>query len=442
MSLFNSFVEETATIEEAMRIIDKTEKKTIFVVRDKNILSGVVNDGDVRRALLNGVDKEESILKITNRNPITDVEIAKKRVNDTDTQYLLVPIVDNENRIVDCTVVTKNGQVSFEDNVPSTKRILVIGGAGYLGSILCKKLLEKGYHVRVLDSLIYGDEGLRDLYKYTNFEFIFGDVRNLQKLVQSIRDVTAVIHLAAIVGDPASALKPSDTIENNYFVSKMVAEVCKFSQINRLIFASTCSVYGASEHDSLLNEKSKLNPVSLYAKMKLKSEKGILEMIDENFKPTIFRMATLHGTSDRMRFDLAVNIMTIKAIYEGKISVHGGEQQRAFCHVDDAAEAYIKCLETPLEKVGGQIFNIVSQNLSIGNLAKIIKGHILEAEIEVQEITDLRDYIVSGSWADTTMGLKHSSFVEKTITDIMNNKEKFEDYNDKRYSNVDYLKET
>jgi len=440
--LSESFINQNEPIKKAVEMLERTEKKTLFVINDQEQFIGLVNDGDIRRALLNGISEENPIYRITNCSTITDVELAKARIKKTDARYIVVPLLDKERRVVDCTVVTQKTETPFITTPHKFNRVLVIGGAGYLGSILCRKLLKKGYKVRVLDCLLYGDEGIRELYPYSSFEFTYGDMRNLKTLVNSIADVDAVIHLAAIVGDPASALNPSETIQTNYLATRMVAEVCRFSHINRLIFASTCSVYGASKQDELLYETSPLNPVSLYAQMKIKSEEALLEMKNNSFKPVIFRMATLHGKSPRQRFDLAVNIMTMKALFDHKITVHGGTQYRAFCHVSDAADAYIKCLETPLDTIKDTIYNIASENLQILHVAKTIEHYIPDSSSEIVDIEDKRNYIVSGKNADTTFSLHHKFLIDDTVQSLIKDKEKFKDFENKKYSNIKYLSES
>jgi len=437
MNIRDSCIDWNSKIKDAIRLIELSEKKTIFVI-DGDRFVGVINDGDARRGLLSGISEEDCLIKITNTDPITDIETAKKRIEKTDARYILVPIVDKDRKLIDCTVVTREGE--SKTNYAKYDRVLVIGGAGYLGSVLCRKLLKKGYHVRVLDVLLYGDDGIKDLYKDPRFEFNYGDMRDLQMLVRSLKDVDAVIHLAAIVGDPASALEPIDTIQSNYFATKMVAEVCKFAHISKFIFASTCSVYGASEDKRMLSEISKTNPVSLYADMKLKSEKALLEMKDRSFKPIIFRMGTLHGISPRMRFDLVVNLLTIRACQTNKFKIFGGEQHRAFCHVSDAADAYVKCLETSNSGITSTIYNLVSENMSIKELGELVKS-TTGAKMEVEDVTDLRNYIVCGIWGNVTFDLNHKMKIANTITSIVKNMKKYKDFKDKKYSNVDHLKE-
>ncbi|ODS41288.1 MAG: hypothetical protein A7315_02015 [Candidatus Altiarchaeales archaeon WOR_SM1_79] len=323
-------------------------------------------------------------------------------------------------------------------------KVLVIGGAGYLGSVLSRKLLQKGYKVRVLDNLTYGDDGIRDLYNGDNFEFVKGDMRDISTVVDAIKGMDAVIHLAAIVGDPASALSPQKTIEVNYLATKLVAEVCKYHQINRFISASTCSVYGASfTPDTRSDENSPLNPVSLYAEMKIKSEEGLLEMVDGNFAPTILRMATLYGLSPRMRFDLVVNLLTAKAIFDNKITIFGGSQWRPNLHVEDAAEAFIKCLDASIEKVRGEVFNVGSneQNYRIAQIGEMIHDIIPNAKLETLEKDDERNYNISFDKISKVLGFGAMRCIKDGVLEIKQVVERGEikDYKKEKYSNYKFL---
>src|SRR5437762_1546510 len=165
---------------------------------------------------------------------------------------------------------------------PTPRRVLVIGGAGYIGSALLPKLLARGHRVRVLDRLFYGFDPIRDVINHPNLEIVQADFRRVDKLVECMQDVDAVIHLGAIVGDPACALDRDLTIEVNLMATRTIAEVAKGYGIRRFIFASTCSVYGASKEDELLTEDSPLNPVSLYAITKLASEKVLMNRSEEH----------------------------------------------------------------------------------------------------------------------------------------------------------------
>lgn len=454
-------VNENTTIKNTMKKIDEGGIGIAFIVDETERLVGIVTDGDIRRAILKGVNIEKPIREIMNKNPITVThkltdEKRKELLRDEKIRVkippdgaLKIPVLDDEGKVKGITFLfggkKEINKYTLTPVEKSVKNVLIVGGAGYLGSVLCRKLLERGYKVRVLDNLLYGDDGIRKLYGNQNFEFVKGDMRNIQIVMDAIKGMDAVIHLAAIVGDPASAIDPEETIEINYLGTKMLAEICKYNQINRFIFASTCSVYGTNpDPEKLLNEESPLNPVSLYAEMKLKSEEGLLELVDENFSPTIFRMATLYGLSPRMRFDLVINLLTAKATIEKKITIFGGDQWRPFLHVEDAAEAYIKCLEAPIHKVRGEIFNVGSneQNHQIREIGKMIKDIIPDAEIITEEENvDKRNYRVSFKKIENVLGYKPCHTIKDGITEIYRAIQQgiFSDYKNPKYSNYKFL---
>lgn len=457
MKIDNIFIDINTSIKKSMETIDKNGLGTVFVIENEKLI-GTVSDSDIRHYIMNGKSIDNKVEKIMNNNPIVlsenykQIEIENIILGNKSERIpilgsLIIPILDDERKIKDFIYISKNGykgRLNDKTQIKSVKKVLVVGGAGFLGSVLCKKLLERGYHVRVLDNLLYGDAGIKPIYYHKNFEFINGDISNIHILVKSIKDIDAVIHLASIVGDSASELNPEETIKTNYFATKMLAEVCKYNQINRFIFASTCSVYGASKDESELNEKSDLNPISLYAEMKLKSERGILEIVDENFSPVILRMATLYGISPRMRFDLVVNTLTIKALKEKKITIFGGEQWRPFLHVIDAANAYIKCIESPISNIKGKIFNVTSENLKIKKLGQYIKEIIpnIEMNIDTKQV-DKRNYNVSSNKIRNMLHYKSFFDIKKGIKEIKDAVEKENRYNDyphSKYINYEYLK--
>lgn len=318
------------------------------------------------------------------------------------------------------------------------KKVLVIGGAGYLGSVLCRKLLDAGYSVRVLDCLLYGDDGIKDLYDNDKFEFQLGDIRDIQSLMESTVDIDVVIHLAAIVGDPASSLKPEESVDINYLAVKVLGWICKYRKIKRFIFASTCSVYGDSKHGEVLTETSPTNPLSLYSEMKLKSEDALLDLECESFSPTILRMGTLFGISPRMRFDLVINWFVMNAIAEKEITLFGGDQERCFCHIEDAANAYIKCLETPIENISGDIFNVSTFNLKIIDLANTIANHVPTMITVNEKKTDKRSYITTSQKIKEITGWNETKTLVDFIYDI--DKIGWGDYKDPIYSNYEWLK--
>jgi nucleoside-diphosphate-sugar epimerase len=299
------------------------------------------------------------------------------------------------------------------------EKVLLIGGGGYLGTILCSRLREEGYEVRILDSFIYGKNPVKIFTGDGGVEIIEGDICNIETVNNSMNGIGSVIHLAAVVGDPASVSRPEQTVETNHLASLTLASACKMKGINRFIYASTCSVYGLGKE--ILDENAPLNPVSLYAKTKISSEQGILEMMDKNFAPIIMRMSTLYGYSPRMRFDLVVNTMTMTAFIEKKINVFGGEQWRPLIHVKDAAEAYIKVLERDVNEMRGKVYNVGSeeQNYKIKDVANIIVRAIRESiernvDMNIEQTnTDARDYRVSFKRIRDELGFK----VKHTIAD-------------------------
>jgi nucleoside-diphosphate-sugar epimerase len=282
-------------------------------------------------------------------------------------------------------------------------KVLVTGGAGYIGNFVVEELLAAGHEVWVLDSFLFGDDALDPLRDRQALEIREGDIRHLKDLSYAVDGMDAVIHLAGIVGDPACSVNEQATQSVNVEATKALVEVCKYHDVERLVFASTCSVYGASSLDEL-NEGSYLNPQSLYAESKIDSEEIILhETHDryaeaEDLTPTILRLGTIFGLSRRMRFDLAVNLLTAKATLEDDIPVYGGEQYRPFVHVHDAADAFVSVLDAPVETVDSEIFNVGDNDLNfpVKELGRTIEDLVLDAEVRfVEHKEDERTYSVN-----------------------------------------------
>jgi len=324
------------------------------------------------------------------------------------------------------------------------KNILVIGGAGYIGSVLVKNLLKENYNVRVLDLLIYGYQPLKRFTDNSNFEFIKGDFRNVENVVKAVKDIDAVVHLGAIVGDPACDLNEDLSLEINSAATMLIKQICKGYGIKKFLFASTCSVYGAT--NEIINEKSNLNPVSLYARSKINAEKAILSMIDSSFAPSIMRISTAFGLSHRPRFDLVVNLLTAKAVKEGKITIFNGYQWRPFIHVEDISRAILLFLDAPIEVVGGEIFNIGSNNMNyrIYDLGNKIKNIIPNTVIEtIRRHADERNYRVSFNKIRNMMGFTCRKTLEDGIIEIKNSLEtgSISNYKEPRYCNYNLIKE-
>jgi len=311
-------------------------------------------------------------------------------------------------------------------------RVLITGGGGYLGSVLTRKLLEKNYKVRVIDNLWYGNESVEKFMENSNFELIKDDIRNLVSTVKALKDVDAVIHLASIVGMPASSIEPRTSEEINYLATKNLAELCQLHGIGTYIFASTCSIYG-SQPNITITEKSKVSPLDFYSKQKYLSERAIGWL---NRAPTILRFGTLFGLSPRMRFDLVINLFIAQSILKKSITVHGGNQVRPFLHVEDAADSLIFALEDNLTGT----YNVVSENMTIMEAAEKI-SKLSNCEIVINnEIEDKRNYRVSGD------KIKKMGFcAKKTIEDAFNEikqqieNEKFMDYESDKFSNYKLL---
>ncbi len=247
---------------------------------------------------------------------------------------------------------------------------------------------------------------------------IQGDVRDIQAVVQTMKGCDAVIHLAAIVGDPACEENPELAAEINRAATRMLIDVGRGHDIQRFLLASTCSVYGAS--DFLMDECAQVAPISLYAQTKVDSENLLLESGCANFHPTVLRLATLFGVSPRPRFDLVVNLLTARAIRMGQITIFNGEQWRPFMHVHDAARAFLACLEANLDVVSGEIFNVGSYGLNhrLSEVAEKISRIVPAVNVERVENTDRRNYRVSFDKIHTMLGFVCERSLEDGIHEL------------------------
>lgn len=311
-------------------------------------------------------------------------------------------------------------KTSRTKNFSGKKYVLVTGGAGYLGSVLVRKLLKEGFGVIVLDALYFGKNSIKELLGRPDFLFIKGDIENIGDLSKALERASYVIHLAGIVGDPACSVDPVFTIQTNYFATQAFIKMCKLYKIRRFIFASTCSVYGTAKN--LLNEESKTNPISLYARSKLEAEEVLLSEADDLIDVVVLRMATLHGWSYRPRFDLVANLFAGKAASGEKITVEGGTQRRPLLHVDDAASAFFSALKLPKEKVANQIFNVgfTEENYTILDIAKIVKGEKPDTEVVInKQVIDKRDYWVDFSKLERVFKIKPSRNLSNSIREII-----------------------
>jgi nucleoside-diphosphate-sugar epimerase len=320
-------------------------------------------------------------------------------------------------------------------------RVLVVGGAGYIGSLLVERLLDKGYSVRVLDSLLYGDEPLRPVRNSPDFELLVGDCRNIQDVVRAVQGIESIVDLAAIVGDPACELDHKPALETNYAATRMLIEVAKGNGVRRLVFASSCSVYGATDLE--MDERSAVRPISLYGQTKVDSEQALLRARSDTFHPVILRFATVFGLGYRPRFDLVVNLLTAKARQEGVITVYNGQQWRPFIHVRDVVEATVKVLEAPARFVSGEIFNVGDSHMNhtLAEVGEMIRSMLPATRVENVENADRRNYRVCFDKIHSRLGFRARYSLRDGIEEL---KKAFdariiEDYKDLRYHNQRFL---
>jgi nucleoside-diphosphate-sugar epimerase len=320
--------------------------------------------------------------------------------------------------------------------------ILVTGGAGYIGSTLVPLLLAGGHRVRVLDSLLHGGESLLGVWAHPAFEFIYGDICDRTKLAAAVAGMEAVVHLAAIVGDPACSHQPDLARAVNLHGSLALIEESRRAGVTRFLFASTCSNYGKmSGVDAYVDENSELRPVSLYAETKVAVERALLKSDgNEEWCPTPMRFATVFGVSPRMRFDLTVNEFTMEMLTRKRLMVFGEQFWRPYVHVRDVARAIHLVLDSPEAKVKGAVFNVgaTDQNLQKQQLVEMIRPYAPDAVVEfVHKEEDPRDYRVSFARINELLDFEITRTVEQGIGEVAHlvRSGVIENFADERYRN-------
>ncbi|RYY46048.1 MAG: NAD(P)-dependent oxidoreductase [Chitinophagaceae bacterium] len=297
-------------------------------------------------------------------------------------------------------------------------KVLVTGGAGYIGSVLVRQLLEKGYKVRAFDSLKFGGDALYDVMLNPNFEFLKGDIRNADEVKAALQGIDAVAHLAAIVGDPACKKFSDEANETNWDGSVALFEAAESAGVKRFVFASTCSNYGKMpDPDSFVVESSELNPVSLYAELKVKFEKYLIEERKASrMCSTALRFSTVYGFSPRIRFDLTVNEFTRNATLTGEQEIWGAQFWRPYCHVDDLARAVVLVLESDEKKVRANVFNVgaTEENYNKGMIIEEVCKVVPNTKVNYVEMNeDPRDYRVNFDKIKNELGYT----ITKTVPD-------------------------
>ena len=385
----------------------------VAIVDEAGHLSGIVSAGDLRRAILNGHGRATPLSAVMNNAPVSIARSELEREQSvnaaltslkalyaTEQMHVMVPVIDGARRplgMIDVQSLLMRAPGS--EFSPSRRTVLVVGGAGYIGSVLVRRLLAAGWAVRVLDLFLYGRHSLDGLQG--EIEIIAGDAKNIDTLVDAVEGVDAVVYLAELVGDPAVAQAPQMALKTNYLAVTALAQLCEYLNINRFVYTSSCSVYGASaEPDEFLTELSPTAPVSLYGKIKLLVEEAMLSMArrpNQLFAPTILRLGTVYGCSPRARFDLVVNTLVKHAATRGAIDLFGGEQWRPHVHVGDVARAIVGVLDAPLDSVRAEIFNVgdSEQNYTINALGDLVAEAYPEMTINRKNsAVDARNYRV------------------------------------------------
>lgn len=330
----------------------------------------------------------------------------------------------------------------------ATKKVLVVGGAGYVGSVLVPELLDRGYAVKVFDRMFFGDLGLKDVRD--RVELVVGDMRAMTPAL--LDDVSAVVNLGGLSNDPTAEYNPKANFEMNTVATEKLAALCKQAGVHRYVFASSASIYdvgeGADSRDVLLDETAAVDPKAAYSRSKYEAERILLSMTDANFCPVILRKGTVYGFSPRMRYDLVVNTFTMSALSKGQLSLHfGGEMWRPLVDVRDAAKAYVVCLQAPAEKVRGEVFNVVYKNFRISELALRVReglrasGH--DADIKADyKYKGVRNYRVSGKKMEQVLDFRPTLTVEDSVVDIVEKVKQYAytDFDNPRYYNIRWMK--
>jgi nucleoside-diphosphate-sugar epimerase len=298
--------------------------------------------------------------------------------------------------------------------------ILVTGGAGYVGSVLVPKLLDKGYSVRVLDLYLYGDDTLKP---HPRLEQVKGDIRDAELLRSSVKGCDTVIHLACISNDPSCELDPGLTKTVNYDAFVSLVDICKEERIRRFIFASSSSVYGVSDAPKVTEEHPRV-PVSEYNRYKALCE-DYINANGQGLSYVIIRPATVCGYSPRLRLDLTVNILTNLAYNKGQITVFGGSQYRPNLHIQDMTDLYISLIEETDARIAGKTFNAAYQNHTVAEIANMVKKMIEERfpekgpiEIVTTKSDDIRSYRVTSEKIKTELQFVPKYSIEDAVVGL------------------------
>ena len=305
------------------------------------------------------------------------------------------------------------------------RKVLVTGGAGYVGAVLVPKLLNQGYQVKVLDLYLFGDNVLDEVRDHPKLEQIKGDLRDRELLKRILPGCDAVIHLACISNDPSFELNPALSRSINYDAFGPLVKISKASGVSRFVYASTSSVYGVSDAEDV-TEDHPLVPITDYNKYKGLCEPVLLEYQSPDFTTVVIRPATVCGYSPRLRLDLTVNILTNHAVNLGRITIFGGMQMRPNIHIDDIVDLYRMLLELPDERIAGKIFNAGYENHTIAEVAAMVR-RVVEREVPGREhlevlttpSDDRRSYHISSEKIRRELGFVPQRTIEDAVRDLV-----------------------
>ena len=293
-------------------------------------------------------------------------------------------------------------------------KVLVTGGAGYVGCVLVEMLLDRGHEVTVVDTMYFGDKGLAKVWKEIEVHKV--DIR--KDMSKYLKGHEAVLHLASISNDPSSDLNPRLTQDVNYAAVERMVRAAKNVGVSRFINVSTSSVYGVKD-ESNVTENLPLDPLTIYSKTKVAAEKVVHAENSPDFCAFSVRPATVCGWSPRMRLDLTVNILTMHAVLNKKIRVFGGNQKRPNIHIWDICDYYERLLKSPAEKIGGQAFNAGYENHTVMQIAEMVRGVVGQDVSIVREPTnDPRSYHISSAKIQCVLGFEPRKTIKDAIVDV------------------------
>jgi len=436
-------------IIDVLKVFEKNRVNICAVTNKKNEFIGIITLSDIKKAFLKGATSEQKIINFINKKPL----IIKGKVNENSISDILsspkfnnidpplIPIINIQNKLIN--ILNKNELFNYSQNflkkdISKSKKVLVFGGGGYIGCVLVDMLIKLNFNVTVYDKFIYtSKKSFIKNFENPNLKIIQGDSQNISKIFEAIRKNDIVIHLAEMVGDPLCEKRPKKTYAINYLASMAISNICKNLGISKFIYVSSCSVYGSNDY--LTNETSKINPLSIYAKLKALSEKAIIRNFDKHCKPCILRLGTVYGSSFRPRYDLVINLFSGLSANKKQITIAGGDQWRPFVHVKDVGRAIIKILNSDFKKTDNQIFNIVGENLQIKDIGKAIKKINPKANITFSDnVNDNRNYKSSNKKAKKLLNFKTKYTINDGIKEVIEytKKNKIKNIFNKKYINI------